>query len=124
MKIGITFDDLVRKRVYTLGKYDFYTREVEVPDDLVAVINNLENLNGAVQRALESLYTTNGKHIMPTDKEILACLRVVRVEAEAGDSAVARKLSQMDSAARSRAKSRQTSVVEASPTDTKAEPSS
>jgi len=118
MKIGITFDDIVRKRLYALGKYDFYTREIEVADDLVALIQNLEHLNGAVQRALESLYTTNGKHIMPSDKEILACLKVVRVEPEAGDSAAERKLSQMASAARSRAKSRQTSEVEVSPTAT------
>lgn len=75
MKVGITWDD-VRVRKYILGVYDFNTRQIEVSDDIVPVLQAVQELQEAAQRVLSSIYNSNGKYVAPEDLEKLACLTV------------------------------------------------
>lgn len=73
MKIGITVDE-VHATAYSVGKYDFYTREVVVEDDLAKFLQGVAELTQVGQRVMSSLYNSYGKFVLPEDLEKLSCL--------------------------------------------------
>lgn len=75
MKIGITVDD-TRTTKYTLGKYDFYTREVPIDEDLINKIQQIDELFLTSQRIMNSLYNSNGRFALPDDVEKLKCVEI------------------------------------------------
>ena len=79
MKIGITVDD-ERTTRYVMGKYDFYTREVELDPEIVKVVQAVIELYPTVQRILAAAYTSHGKFILPEDLEAIKCLTVKTVD--------------------------------------------
>lgn len=79
MKIGITVDD-VRATKYVVGKFDFYTRQVEVAPDLAAKLQSVEALYAVSQRILSSLYNSNGRFVSPEDLKEFECLNIASGE--------------------------------------------
>lgn len=71
-KVGVTVDE-VRGTRYTLGRYDFYTRQFDMDDDLAAQVQLIEEAAALSQRILSSLYNSNGRFVTPEDKEAFKC---------------------------------------------------
>lgn len=72
MKVGVTVDEVKGTR-YTIGKYDFYTRQMELDPEVAKVLAAAEDLFAISQRILSSMYNSNGKYIIPEDLENLKC---------------------------------------------------
>ena len=73
MKIAITVDD-VQTTKYTLGRWDFYTRQMDLDDAIVAKLQKIEELNTVAQRVLAAVYNSHGKFILPEDLKVIECL--------------------------------------------------
>lgn len=75
MKIAITVDE-VKETQYTVGKYNFYTRTVDLPDDVAAKVQLITEMNVVAQRILSAAYNSNGRFVLPADLERFACINV------------------------------------------------
>lgn len=105
MKIGITVDDLRGTR-YEVGKYDFYTRQVEVDEDLAARLQQAVRAYAVAQRILSQLYNSNGRFTTPEDlEEIKQCVKLESVERATPEVASAKQPKKQASAARSSSES-------------------
>ena len=80
MKVAVTADDVKVTR-YSTGRWDFYTRLVELDPDLIAKIQKIEELYVVAQRVLAAVYTSQGKFILPEDLKVLECLNLTVTEA-------------------------------------------
>ena len=71
-KVGVTVDE-VRGTRYTLGRYDFYTRQFDLDDGLAMQVQLVEDAAALAQRVLSSLYNSNGRFLNPEDLEAFKC---------------------------------------------------
>lgn len=79
MKIGITVDDH-RATKYEVGKYDFYTRQVDVDEALARRLQKAVTAYATAQRILSQLYNSNGRFVTPEDLEAIKCVELESVE--------------------------------------------
>lgn len=112
MQIAITLDDVTSTR-YTIGKYDFYTRQAELSDDLVAKLAKLAELDAVVQRVLAAIYVSQGKFILPADLETIECINIVPAVAATPEPQSDEQPKQKASGPRSSSESRRLSMQKA-----------
>ena len=98
LTVGITVDD-VKVTKYVLGKYDFYTRQVELPRDVAHKISIIQELADTAQRILRDLYDSNGRIVSANDLEEFECLDLSPAEEATPARKPARKRKQQASEA-------------------------
>jgi len=99
VKVGITVDDIPSSTTYVVGKYDFYTRTIDLPDGVAEKVQLISELNTVAQRVLAAAYNSNGRFILPEDLERLGCVNVESPERVTPEVASAKQRKKQASAA-------------------------